>query len=601
MKTEHYRAVIGQTLHNASGVALENEVAWVFRIKEPNRWIRRSDGAWEDPLNWSDREVPVAGDLVVIDPPNHNLVVRFAQPFSDIRSIRCTAGLDVAGGRLRVESDSVIAHLILSGGILMPTGQLDVATRLDWTSGTLEADDALTDPGTGSLNLLAGTTGEISRGPGGAHITRSVLNNAGTLVVSGRLLIDKEPVINNLSTGRLEFAADDALMFNAFGGGGITVNNTGILRKTGGTNEAGLLIKGKLNNSGRIEVLSGNLALGDSSISGPIDLEVDTYISFFGNAIIQPGTAFTGRGQPRLFGQLTLQADIEIANISLGFGTLTGPGRLTIIGDSEWNQATITGDGVVEVAPSGRLNIAPGFALAGLLDGRTVNNRGTIRVFKTFYGINGATINNLAEGRVELIGDVGFTVPSFGGNTQIGRPRPAAAVPGAPAGFNNFGTLVKTAGSGASRWEGVILSNAGLIDLSFGSLEILRRSDSISDRVINPLGDAPRSAARPAAPGDRMFLQTDAGQITFAIHGTNGPTEFGRLRVEDTADLGGGVRARFTKGVIPAVGQAFPVLEFGARNGDFSHLVLESTPSTGLKLERFFELQSMRLEVRAKP
>src|SRR5262245_9268077 len=146
------------------------------------------------------------------------------------------------------------------------------------------------------------------------------------------------------------------------------------------------------------------------------------------------------------------------AGLTIDAGTIAGTDDFSVGGAAlAWNAGTIGGSGVVNV--SGGLTIAT--TSTKFLDGRTLNlNSNTIWSAGQWSLQNGAVINNLAGRTFEIRGD--FTLDDSTGFNSV---------------FNNFGVLVKSAGTGTATIQTQFNVNGsgsgeGLVDIQVGTLRL---------------------------------------------------------------------------------------------------------------------------------
>jgi hypothetical protein len=218
--------------------------------------------------------------------------------------------------------------------------------------------------------------------------------------------------------------------------------------------------------------LGGN-GTSSSSTSSPSVLQVDsgatltlfTY-GFFGSNTytFADGTALQGSGQ---FGiqapsytsaTVVVNTDVAAVNWSIGGGgggnTLTGSKGLTITGQLDWTDGTMTGAGTTNVAAGATFNLSG--AATKTLDHRTLNNSGTATWTGTSTGSSqlklssSATINNYGTWQVQQAGPSSYiteggTINNYGTVTNISTATGASGIGSA---FNNLdgGTLEVVSG-----------------------------------------------------------------------------------------------------------------------------------------------------------
>jgi hypothetical protein len=424
-------------------------------------WVGPATGGdWHTAANWTPAGVPgindeaiiVAGTVVVNDP----VVVRNLNISSNM-FLNLNNSLTVSGSMLW-------GFATITGP---ETGILNIAENAQLVLGA-----GFTHSVGGTITINLNGTTIWTDGPIGQNQTTNVIiNNTGIFEMQG-----------NLSFGT----------FNAYWG---TFNNSGVFRKSAGNGD-GIIETGiRLNNTGLIEILSGNLVIrsglfnpgaetvhgstieiGDNSIlmfngsihrlpeggviSGPqgaainggihvvsgANLILDAPIDHQGGLLIN-GATFT-INNPYTFptlvadgnASLLLNDDLTITNImNMGFGRIQGPATsaLTIPAGAQLN--IVSSNGLL-LGDAIRLN----------LHGTTHWTSGNI----SHAGGTDIVINN--TGVFEMQGN--HVLGSF--NAYWGT-------------FNNSGTFRKSAGDGDGYIEsGIQLNNTGLIEILSGNLVI---------------------------------------------------------------------------------------------------------------------------------
>ena len=138
---------------------------------------------------------------------------------------------------------------------------------------------------------------------------------------------------------------------------------------------------------------------------------------------------------------------------------------------------------------------------------------------------NGAVFNNLAGGTFEAQGDTVFTYINMVG-----------ALPT----FNNAGVFRK--GNGATIFTSVLFTNSGTMMLQKGTVSFN---------------------------GSAGFTQSEAGTLSTDIAGLTAGTDFGWLTLSGPAALAGALTVNLIDGYEPNLGDAFAILSFGSRAGQF--------------------------------
>ncbi|MBI5773962.1 MAG: hypothetical protein HZA89_09510, partial [Verrucomicrobia bacterium] len=262
------------------------------------------------------------------------------------------------------------------------TGTNTILGTFNWTGGILGSPGTTTVP-TNSVLLVTGDNEK--------RLVRR-LDNYGTVTWSGaRITGENGPVFNN-HPGALFDIQTDATLYENYGEILGTFNNSGILRKSAGTNIN--FITGTVNNSGTMEVQTG--------IVQPVGLlNLNT-------------SSLTGAGRLLVNGAtLMLNGTVTVANGStfeFAAGTLGGTG--TIFGTLNWTGGTMDAPGTTTIATNGALVIS-GSAEKKLL--RQLDNYGTV-TWSGFRitGQNGPVINNFSNALFDVQADATL-FESYGG------------------------------------------------------------------------------------------------------------------------------------------------------------------------------------------
>ncbi len=310
--------------------------------------------------------------------------------------------------RLTIENLEGRALLAVYNWVLQGDGDWGVAGNWNNTSTNLPGVPGATD--TANIGQVQVTSG-ISR-------TVNNITGAGAIKVTA-------------GTFSVQNAVNDTLIF------GLTVDAGATFRTTGGTTH-----------------------IINSEISGTLNTLANGTLRFLrGLNTLNPGSNMIGAGQYLLLGDVFGAPFVELnqdmvapANFRMQNGTLGGSGDLTVNGILEWNATngvSMTGTGLTIIQPSATLNIT---GLGGSIDGRTINNSGSILFSATSDLVlrTSGTINNLAGSTFEIQTDseINGGVEGF---------------------FNNSGTIEKTAGGGTTQLR-TILTNTGTIDVQTGTI-----------------------------------------------------------------------------------------------------------------------------------
>ena len=166
-----------------------------------------------------------------------------------------TVAIPSATLTLAVDITVNTANFTLSGGTINGSGNLTVATVMNWTAGTMS--------GTGTTTIPSGTSLNVS---GFAHnLIGRTLNIAGTATQSGvnsQVFLISGATVNIHVGGMYDLQNDQGIFFG--GGTASTVNNAGTFQKSAGTGTGNIAHVGPFTTSGTVLVLSGTLSFTNS-------------------------------------------------------------------------------------------------------------------------------------------------------------------------------------------------------------------------------------------------------------------------------------------------------------------------------------------------
>jgi hypothetical protein len=151
---------------------------------------------------------------------------------------------------------------------------------------------------------------------------------------------------------------------------------------------------------------------------------------------------------------VTLDAAATVASLTMGGGTLTGSGTLTVSGALVWTGGTMSGSGATVV--QGTITLSGG---TKTLDGRTVTVAATATGTLTGGASNVIMVANSVfnnQGSMEAVSDGGATTQGFFGAGS----------------FNNSGQFTKAAGNTGSTAFTARLNNLGMVQVLSGTLRL---------------------------------------------------------------------------------------------------------------------------------
>lgn len=383
-------------------------------------------------------------------------------------------------------SSASTAQLVVSGGTLSGTGQIDVSGALTWSGGAMS--------GTGITQVNSGATATLN------GVVKSLTERTVLLVGNGSWTAGD---INSGSSGHLSVAAGaslsvtGAIMHYNLGGTISTLSNAGTLVTNGTVN-----VGAAFNNSGAVAVQSGSLTLlgggawtgaqgititagalalqgGTFTLDGALDVTGGGSIVFSGATASVIGTfassTFTRVTAGSVAFNTTQPATLAQLEVT-GTGVLTGTSLVDVDQSFTWSGGSLTGPGttLVDVGATAALDVG-----AKTLVQRTlaIGGNGTWSAGDISTG-SAAQVHILPTGSLAITGNVGYLYTLGGTISRFvveGTLQPSASVTmGAP--FDNRGSLVVESGtftmSAGGAWSGSL--NVGInlnavVDLTAGN------------------------------------------------------------------------------------------------------------------------------------
>jgi hypothetical protein len=293
-------------------------------------------------------------------------------------------------------------------------------------------------------------------------------------------------------------------------------------------------------------------------------------------------------------------------------GTLTGSGNLTVNGVYSWTYGTQDGSGTTVIAANSTLNMSgdPDSRKPKKVVGRTLTNNGTAVWTGTdalLFDPNGIFNNN---GTLDLQSDANAgniaREPSFGFN-NAGTLTKSAGTGTSAIGvlFNNSGTV--NANSGTLRFDSTYTQTAGATRLNDGSISLtnfpmdiqggsLEGNGTVSGNVSNSGGAVKPGLSPGALTINGNYTQGAAGAFNVEIGGLTAGAQFDQLNVTESATLTGTLNVTLINGFVPSLGNTFQILNYASRSGTFSGANLPSLPGP-LGWEVRYETTSVTLAV----
>jgi hypothetical protein len=475
---------------------------------------------------------------------------------------------------------TVIFSVSVAGaGTIHAATMQGMGSVLIWDDATLEGPTVNIDP-LSQFNVTDPFEHDLSSG---------TINNSGAFTWSHgpTLSFDGGTTFNNLAGGTFYCLITNTSTDGSIAGSGV-LNNAGTFVKAAGTNGIVFAPAGSgpaFNNSGLLQVLSGYVQLSGGTNTGSFDLSGGELWFGYNSNVLGVGTQFTGTNFARAVGpgSMFVNASVSLANFQLrnSTGLLDGPGNLTVSNTCNVSGGTIQGSGALTIPLGAALNIN-GF---GYWSQRTLNNSGTASMAGAgiIATTGGGLFNNLVGGVFNIENNNGIGISS-----------------GAPATLNNFGLLMKSAGSGSSAFS-VVFTNNATVQIQSGTLyfspnftqmvgattiasnAVLQVSSqaSFNGGTLSGLGTVSGTLSNAAivAPGplgsltvQGNYYQSSLGALSIELGGA-AAGQFSRLSVNGSANLAGTLEVAVTNGFAPVVGDVFGVISAsGGFFGGFSTL-----------------------------
>jgi hypothetical protein len=373
------------------------------------------------------------------------------------------------------------------------------------------------------VTIAPATTVTALGAAGDLDMSDATVTNNGTVTwVSGTLRGGGAPGTFVYNHGLWDCQSDEQFQ-DAYGGVGTVFNNTGTLRKSGGSNE---FTTATIFNNVYINQLAGIIDVQNGNGTNGLQL------AFQGGGTFTGGYITTNR-----YGLTTLEA----ANYTIN-GTVTGSntwetdngvltgnnvirGGLTWI-SGNWDNAAVT------IAPATTLTVLGGGANLDMSDGIVTNNGTVVWVSGTLRGGGSPGTFVYNHGLWNAQSDQTFTA-AFGGNGIV---------------FSNYGTFSKTGTSGGSTLfqGGAAFINPGTLDTEVGNVSV------------------------------QGGLNADHGTMRF---GLTSPTTYGTVSSSTALPINGTLAVGLLGGFAPAVGNSFTLITSSADSSQFQNLNLTTLPA----------------------
>jgi hypothetical protein len=479
-------------------------------------WNNTSGGNWSTAGNWTPHHVPGSSDTAIITTGgNYTVTLDVAASVSALvlgATDGSTQTFLVNGQTFSLDGPVTInsgGQFILGSGTfygVTNNGGATITGILTPSGGALAGKFTITSNGV--LNLTAlGTSNTLSN--------LTLLTNYGTVNWSNTDLYGVASM--QIFNSGLWNAQADNTMF----GNGAVFNNSGVFRKSGGTNTTTLDVNTMFNSSGTVDVQSGTLAIQSGTCSG----------SF--NTV--SGSAVNLGSSPSLV-TFSLTGTTIFSGGGIIEGVLINGNNALLGGTANFSAANLFG--TMTISSNAVMNLDGNIGFSNIITfGGTLNNYGTVNWNNTdLYCANVITVTVNNYGLWNVNGSA-----TFHGLSSISDH------------FYNFGIFRKLPGVGFANLDGNLsFVNSGLVDVENSTLAIQGGSTlntSTFNLVSNAVVDFDGGVYGYSSYGGTSFTGngTIRGNLTGASGGSNiissgsitvlNSTLFGSLTVSSNATL----------------------------------------------------------------
>jgi hypothetical protein len=500
------------------------------------------------------------------------------------------SGTLTGSGPGTVQFNGGILHIVTTGATFsFPAG------LFQWKAGILTIDPGVTL--TNADTVTVANADQVVLNGNGSMINNGAWNQDG----AANLFISAMNAITN--NGTWNFGGDSAIT-----GSGGTFDNAGLVQKTGGTGTS--FISTKWHGAMNVDVESGKFQmaadLSSTVTNGTVTVARGAVLDLAGAGTVNYTGDFAGSGA----GTVQLNGGIVkiVATSGSSGASFSFPAEML-----QWRA------GILTVNSDASLTIADAMTLSNP-DELNLNGGGPVT-------INGTVIESGAGG-LFISANNHVTVTAIG----VWVTQSNAGIRGSSAAFVNAGLLKKSAGSGTSALN-LPFSNTGTVEVDSGTLApsntsqvsgtpltagtwnvlggatlnlnsgvnlttnnatiILDGANPLFTNIANLSANGGALALLDGAAFTRSGSLSNTGALTIGqgaiftvtgnyTQGTNATLEiqlggtpdtglYGQLNIGGTTNLDGTLALTLVNGYIPTTGDAFLIMTYGSRNGDFAN------------------------------
>jgi uncharacterized repeat protein (TIGR01451 family) len=489
------------------------------------------------------------------------------------------------GATLNLNTNVSAPKIALTGGSVTGSGNLTSTSTFAWSGGTMSGTGTTQINGTGSFTsgpltlnrnlLIGGNTSMNAAGGLSVQTTAAITNNATFTLQNGDVSCSSCTTAAFANNGSIVQNTANLIHWS------VPITGSGSLSVTAGT-----FFDQASANFGSAGITSSTASFSGSPITVGSLNATNGVFEVTGGATTVSGATTLGGGASQLRvsgGTLTLNGASSVDGLLMTAGTLSGNGNVNITSGTanQWSGGTISGSGVLTVNSGVTLQLAQTSAIT--LDARPLINSGTLTYPVAANGLtlaNGAVITNASGANLNLDGTSAIAITGSGnGISNSGTlNRGATGTLGiAPSVANtatinaNAGTLAFNGGltqsSGSTNLLGGSISSTSAIALAGGSL-------TGNGTVAAPVNNSGASVAPGSATAsgtiaiNGAYNQSGGGSMNLKIGGTS---NYDVVDVSTSGvTLAGTLNATLFNSFTPSSGNAFDVLKFSTRSGDFT-------------------------------
>ncbi len=418
----------------------------------------------------------------------------------------------------------------------------------------LDIEYAVTFPGRPILSPLTREVRQLIVGTNTVSFSDSVNFNqlpanfaidAANTLAEGALVIGTAGTQGELNTSLSNFSTSSVIIGNT----SVGLNNGGVLNVNGGT----------FNVTGSQE-LGDELIIGEDGNGGSLNVTSGANVNVTGGT---HANMVMGRGGTNNYATvssagsaLTISGSLSIGEQNFSNLTIQNGGQLTS-GNAVMGKSSFFATGTVNIEDAGSTWTNNGEIIIGKLG-----------VGQLFVSDGGQILTSGSAYLGELSGSVGQARVvgagsswTIGGNLLVGRTGTGSASQLRVI----TGGSIAVAGTLTVASTGIIESNSNI------------SADITNSGIVDPGSEA--SVTEGALQLDGSYTQTAAGKLKFDIGGTIPATNYDQLLVSGAVSLNGTLQVLLSSPFIPAVGDAFNIIDGAGISGTFNTLQLPSLPS----------------------